>query len=146
MSSRPRNAALKTSQLPRHPSIHLEHSPLHGTTLGERLAVLVASLPLGLLKFIINAPFLDKIVYTRMYILQSYWENIKKNAGQARKKGAGREKMNKAAFRGNMYAENHEPDPTRQRHIPWLQVRPAPQADPARYTVRDHPPRVRGLA
>jgi hypothetical protein len=53
--------------------MHLEHSPLHGATLGERLAVLVASLPLGLLKFIINAPFLNKMmVFVCDFILQPY--------------------------------------------------------------------------
>jgi hypothetical protein len=48
--------ALKTSQLPVHPSMHRVHIPLSGATLRERLAVLVASFEFGRCKFILS-PF-----------------------------------------------------------------------------------------
>jgi hypothetical protein len=45
--------ALKTSQLPLHPSTHRVHIPEPGTTLRERLEVCVASLAFGCCRFML---------------------------------------------------------------------------------------------
>jgi hypothetical protein len=50
---------MKASQLPRQPSMQREQMPLEGTTLLERFAVRVASLPLGVRRFMILSPLLN---------------------------------------------------------------------------------------